>query len=315
MAPGNVAVIVGASKGIGLELARIYLSQTNLQLVALSRNADQARKNILDTSSSSPLKVLFDKQKKGGNGDAAKPHAQQMDAAELSHLDSSRLTTIDIDIKKEDSIRSASEEVRKKFGDDSLRFLFNVAGVLTVEKNVGQVEYEEMLEQFQINTFAPLLTSKHFVPLFAKKLKANGDDDLSQGLLPHNLGVVANMSARVGSIAENQKGGWYSYRSSKAAQNQITRSLAHEFLMKKTPALCVGLHPGTVRTSLSEAFTGGPGGKKKPQSSQQETDEQRWARGEFEADEAAANLSQVIAQLKQEQSGLIWDYKGAQVPY
>lgn len=112
MAPGSVAVIVGASRGIGLELARIYLGQSNLQLVALSRNADNARKAILDTSTE-PLLVDV-----GGKKDT-------------KAFDDSRLTTIDIDVREEDSIREASEKVKEKFGSDCLRLLFNVSGIVS----------------------------------------------------------------------------------------------------------------------------------------------------------------------------------------
>lgn len=82
--------------------------------------------------------------------------------------------------------------------------------------------------------------------------------------------------------------------------------------MKKTPAICVGLHPGTVRTQLSQPFTGGPGGRK---DGKEESAEDRKARGEFEANEAACNLANVIAKLKNDQSGNIWDYAGKQIPF
>lgn len=90
----------------------------------------------------------------------------------------------------------------------------------------------------------------------------------------------------------------------------ITRSLALEMAMKKTPAICVGLHPGTVRTELSQPFTGGPGGHKK---TKDESVEERKQRGEFEANEAACNLAGVIARLNKDQSGHIWDYDGKEI--
>jgi uncharacterized membrane protein len=77
---------------------------------------------------------------------------------------------------------------------------------LTVEKNLQQVDYKELLEQFKMNTFAPLMTAKHFSSMLPKKLEL-GQDDLAQGLLPENTSVIANMSARVGSISQNKKGG------------------------------------------------------------------------------------------------------------
>ena len=66
--------------------------------------------------------------------------------------------------------------------------------------------------------------------------------------------VVANMSARVGSIGDNQLGGWYSYRASKTALNQLTKTMAIECSRRKTNVACILLHPGTVDTDLSAPF-------------------------------------------------------------
>lgn len=66
--------------------------------------------------------------------------------------------------------------------------------------------------------------------------------------------VIANMSARVGSIGDNQLGGWYSYRASKTALNQLTKTMAIECTRRKTNVSCILLHPGTVDTDLSAPF-------------------------------------------------------------
>lgn len=66
--------------------------------------------------------------------------------------------------------------------------------------------------------------------------------------------VIANMSARVGSIGDNQLGGWYSYRASKTALNQLTKTMAIECSRRKTNVSCIMLHPGTVDTDLSAPF-------------------------------------------------------------
>lgn len=202
MSQKPVAVIVGASRGIGLELCRLYLSQSNMHLVALSRDAEGARKAILDSTHRPPLLAHIN-----GSTGGSQAAGATLDAKDLSSFDGSRLTTLGVDIKDESSIQSASKQVKEMFGDESLRLLFNVAGILNVEKNVAQVDYKEMLEQFQINTFAPLLSMKHFVPLMAKKSQNINYEDETNGLIPQGLGVIANMSARVGSIQDNQKGG------------------------------------------------------------------------------------------------------------
>jgi NAD(P)-dependent dehydrogenase (short-subunit alcohol dehydrogenase family) len=154
---------------------------------------------------------------------------------------------------------------------------------------------------------------KHFSPLLtsAKTLQSLQDDS-SNGLLPTHNNVITSLSARVGSISDNRLGGWYSYRASKAALNQITRSVSNDLTRKQVPAICVNLHPGTVRTQLSKEFTGGPGGGDK---GDKKSAEERRKKGEFEAPESASLLSGVVSRLKDEDSGFVWDYSGAKIPF
>lgn len=99
---------------------------------------------------------------------------------------------------------------------------------------------------YQINTIGPMLIAKHFLPKLSSNKKS----------------AFAAIAARVGSISDNQIGGWYSYRASKAALNQMIRTASVELQRKKPQALCVGLHPGTVNTGLSKPFQGNvPNGK------------------------------------------------------
>ena len=79
---------------------------------------------------------------------------------------------------------------------------------------------------------------KHLLPLFPRRGRA----------------VFATLSAKVGSISDNRLGGWYSYRASKAALNQIVRTAAIELSRSRPDAICVAIHPGTVDTSLSRPF-------------------------------------------------------------
>ena len=61
----------------------------------------------------------------------------------------------------------------------------------------------------------------------------------------------------MGSIGDNQLGGWYAYRAAKAAQNQLLKTLAIEW-SRRLPLACVTLlHPGTTATALSEPFQAG----------------------------------------------------------
>ena len=95
-----------------------------------------------------------------------------------------------------------------------------------------------MARAFQINAIGPALLMKHFLPLLSREGKS----------------VFATLSARVGSISDNQLGGWYSYRASKAALNQLVRTAAVELRRSNPAALCVALHPGTVDTSFTQGF-------------------------------------------------------------
>lgn len=66
--------------------------------------------------------------------------------------------------------------------------------------------------RLRINSFGHLLSFKHFVPLVPKKAQkkdneAQADSDPAQGLIPEGLSVLASMSARVGSIGDNGRGG------------------------------------------------------------------------------------------------------------
>jgi NAD(P)-dependent dehydrogenase (short-subunit alcohol dehydrogenase family) len=106
------------------------------------------------------------------------------------------------------------------------------------EKTMLQLNADHLAHTFAINAVGPALLMKHFLPLLARDGKA----------------VFATLSAKVGSIGDNQLGGWYSYRASKAALNQLVHTAAIELRRKHPQALCVALHPGTVDTGLSAPF-------------------------------------------------------------
>jgi NAD(P)-dependent dehydrogenase (short-subunit alcohol dehydrogenase family) len=112
------------------------------------------------------------------------------------------------------------------------------AGAAHAEKSLVQVDLAGLQASFLHNAFAPLLLLKHLLPLL-------------RGRHPCQ---VAMLSARVGSIGDNRLGGWYSYRASKAALNQLLRTASIE-LARLNPNACVlSLHPGTTDTELSRPF-------------------------------------------------------------
>ena len=113
----------------------------------------------------------------------------------------------------------------------------NINGV-GPEKSLSSVNADHLMQSFLVNAIGPTLVMRHFAPLLAK-----------------GSSVYAKLSARVGSIADNQKGGWYGYRASKAALNMMLQTAAIE-LQRKNPSLrVVALQPGTVRSKLSDPFT------------------------------------------------------------
>ncbi len=124
----------------------------------------------------------------------------------------------------------------------ALRLVVNATGTLhsphPPEKSWSQLDAAAMAQVFAINTIGPALLMKHLLPLLPREGRS----------------VFATLSAKVGSIGDNRLGGWYSYRASKAALNQLVRTAAIELRRRHPQALCVALHPGTVDTALSTPF-------------------------------------------------------------
>ncbi|MEC8461318.1 MAG: SDR family NAD(P)-dependent oxidoreductase [Pseudomonadota bacterium] len=109
---------------------------------------------------------------------------------------------------------------------------------VTPEKALKQITAEQLQRSFVANAVVPALMAKIFIPKLARRVPS----------------LFACLSARVGSISDNRLGGWYSYRASKAALNMIIKSAAIETARTHPEAIIVGFHPGTVATSLSQAY-------------------------------------------------------------
>lgn len=149
-----------------------------------------------------------------------------------------------IDITDESSIELAATWMGELARVGSpLRLVIDATGFLhgdgfEPEKSWRQLNAAHMAHSFAVNAIGPALLMKHFLPLLPASGKA----------------VFATLSAKVGSIGDNRLGGWYSYRASKAALNQLVRTAAIELARKQPQAICVALHPGTVATRLSAPF-------------------------------------------------------------
>ena len=109
------------------------------------------------------------------------------------------------------------------------------------EKTIKAIQADVMAAQFALNAIGPALALKYFAPLLSNEGKS----------------VFATLSARVGSIGDNKLGGWISYRSAKAALNQVTRTSAIEIARLRPKGVVVALHPGSVDTGFSGGFSKG----------------------------------------------------------
>lgn len=152
----------------------------------------------------------------------------------------------------------------------------------TPEKTIRRLDPGFFIESMRANVVPTLLLARHLEP----KLRHAEPS------------VFAALSARVGSIGDNRRGGWYSYRASKAALNMALKTLAVEWRMRLPRCSVAALHPGTVDTPLSAPFQAGV------------------AKGQlFTADDAAGKLLAVIDQLSPENSGQFWSWDGTLIPW
>lgn len=167
------------------------------------------------------------------------PHNARLAALQASHGERLRLLAADLTVDAD--LAALATRVREHTG--SLHLVFNAAGLLHArglrpEKSVTQLRREALAQVFALNAFAPILLAQALLPLMKHGQPA----------------VLASLSARVGSIGDNRLGGWYAYRASKAAQNQLLRTLSIELRRTHPQVTCVLLHPGTVDTPLSKPF-------------------------------------------------------------
>lgn len=150
------------------------------------------------------------------------------------------------------------------------------------EKALRDLDPDWLAKTYAVNAIGPALVAKHFLPIMPRGART----------------VFAALSARVGSISDNQLGGWHGYRASKAALNMLVRNLSIEERRRNNRAIVVALHPGTVDTALSRPFQGTvqPGRL-------------------FDPERAALQLLDVIEELKAPDSGKLFDYEGKEIAF
>ena len=261
--PANPFVLVcPATRGLSLALTRHFLRTTNFPVFATHRSDSP---NSIKDHILSPLK----------------------------EIDPKRLNLLHLDLTSETSIAASADALSSYLPNDAecdsyLHTAFFTGGILHPEKQPADLDLAAITSTFQINVISHLLLIKHF-SRFLPPARSKYE-------VPTPAKWV-HVSARVGSISDNKRGGWYSYRASKAALNQVVKTFDLQ-LQKKSQAICVGMHPGTVKTDLSKAFWGSVEKEKL-----------------FEPEDAAEKLIHVVGSLTMEQRGKVWDWAGKEVAW
>ncbi|GAB5489438.1 MAG: SDR family NAD(P)-dependent oxidoreductase [Parasphingorhabdus sp.] len=223
----------------------------------------------------------------GSNGGIGKAFADALDQVDefdrVIRFSRSGSGDRKLDITDEQSIAQSAKQLIAEAISPSL--IFVATGLLHrnergPEKSLRELNSDWMTENYTINAIGPALIAKHFLPLMPS-------DDFSR---------FAVLSARVGSISDNRLGGWYGYRASKAALNMIIRNLSIEWARRNKRSIIVALHPGTVKTSLSEPFQANvPVGKL------------------FDTERAALQLLDVLDELKPSDTGRFFAWDGEEI--
>jgi NAD(P)-dependent dehydrogenase (short-subunit alcohol dehydrogenase family) len=206
-------------------------------------------------------------------------------ASGLLNLNHPKLTCVPMEATDEAQIAAAIARIRQD--SDRLDLVINCVGLLhskqlQPEKSLRQIDAEQLLTYFQVNSIPTVLLAKHLVPL----LKASP------------ASVFASISAKIGSIGDNRLGGWYGYRASKAALNMFLKTIAIEYSRKSPQTIVAALHPGTTDTRLSQPF-------------QRNVPPEKL----FSTERTVRQLLAVIADLTAADSGEFFSWDGSRLPW
>lgn len=147
------------------------------------------------------------------------------------------------------------------------------------EKSLKAVTAAAMADQFAVNTIGPAMILRQLPRLLPK----------------NSLSKVAVLTARVGSIADNKMGGWYSYRAAKAALNQMVHTAAIELARSHKQSCVIAYHPGTVATKFTTNY--------------QDTNKTVLPKV------AAQNILRILEIVTPENTGKFYDWRGAEIPW
>ncbi|MEH2348384.1 MAG: SDR family NAD(P)-dependent oxidoreductase [Nostoc sp.] len=245
------SLIVGANQGIGLGFVKNLLQDEKIAKVYATYRQKNAAEELLS---------LVEKY-------------------------SDKLICLEMDITDELQILEAVQTIRTQV--DKLHLVISCVGLLhedtlQPEKSLREINSENLLRYFQINSIGAVLLTKHLLPLLRHGERS----------------VFASISAKLGSIGDNKLGGWYGYRASKAALNMFMRTAAIEYKRSCPKALIVTLHPGTTDTRLSRPFQ-----KNVP------------AEKLFSVERTVTQLLAVIEQLQEGDSGQFFSWDGSRLPW
>ena len=253
--PDAVFVVTGANRGIGLQFVKSLSERTAGTIVACYRNPDTANK-LKELAASSPRKLVL----------------QQLD------------------LENQASIECAGKAISQQFG--RVDVLLNVAGILGdghttagPERSLAKIDRDWFEKTVSVNTIGPVMWAQQLAPLMISRRSRKQTDH------QRPTAVMAALSARVGCISDNSLGGWYTYRTSKAALNMAVRTMALEW--KRHGCWALSLHPGTTDTDLSKPFQKNV----KPESL-------------FPVEFTAQRLLDVMDAAEEEHSGGLYDWAG-----
>jgi NAD(P)-dependent dehydrogenase (short-subunit alcohol dehydrogenase family) len=154
----------------------------------------------------------------------------------------SRQSSPGLDLLSEPSIAACAQSLAAQ---GPFHLVLDASGALTLngrgpEKRLDELDATHLLSAMHLNAVGPGLLLKHFAPLLASGQRV----------------IWAKLSARVGSIEDNRKGGWYGYRAAKAALNMLLQTAAIELSRRRPLLVVAALQPGTVQSALSQPFVG-----------------------------------------------------------
>ncbi|XP_069134900.1 C-signal-like isoform X1 [Argopecten irradians] len=246
----RAVLITGANRGLGLEFVRqiVRFSTPPKYLFATCRNPESA----------TSLQEM------------AKEH--------------SCIKVMKFDVTDHREIQAVCDRTRHLLAEDGLNLIVNNAGITYKKQYLGNLTHSQILEQFDVNVFSPLLITQTFMPLLKLAAQKSPEESMSW-----RKAAVVNISSILGSIEKNENGGLYPYRASKAALNMVTKTQSID--LRTDGILTVAVHPGWVQTDM--------GGQSAP----------------VTPTESLKGMLSLFSKLTEDSSGKFFDFNGEILPW